>query len=121
MKDFEPFYVQLRGENAHSGRIAARSRHAGCKPATNEVVGHRHDGDRPSRMLRRTDGLVAEGDDEIDILRDKLSSKCFPAFAAALRPNELEAYIASLIPADRLHVAPEGLSEGLKYVLPIGP
>src|SRR5258708_25497513 len=120
MQDFEPFHVQLRGKNAHPSRVTARSRHAGCKPAANNVVGHSYDRDYLSRALRRADIQVAKGDDEIDVLRDKLLSQGCRTLAAALRPSEPDANVASLFPADRFHVAPEGLSEGLSDVLRIG-
>src|SRR5258708_30450165 len=120
MQDFEPFHVQLRGKDAHPSRITARSRHAGCKPAANNVVGHSYDRDCLSRALRRADIQVAKGDDEIDVLRDKLVSQGGRALAAALRPSEPDANVTSLFPTDRFHVAPEGLSEGLSDVLRIG-
>ena len=71
MQDFEPFYVQLRGEDAYPGRIATRSRHAGRKPAADHVVGHTDDGDGLCRTLRSSDRGIAEGDNEIDILCDR--------------------------------------------------
>src|SRR5262249_9144791 len=36
-------------------------------------------------------------------------------------PNKQEADIASLFPANRLHVAPKRFGEGLQHILPIGP
>ena len=120
MQDFEPFHVQLRGKNTHPSRVAARSRQAGRKPTAYHVIGHADDGDRLGRALRRSDGGVAEGDDEINVLRHEFAGQRGRSLAAGLGPNKQEVDIASLFPANRLHVAPKRFSEGLQHILPIG-
>jgi hypothetical protein len=70
--------------DAHPGRIATRSRHAGREPAADHVVGHTDDGDGLCRTLRSSDRGIAEGDNEIDILCDKLAGKRRRAVATAL-------------------------------------
>src|SRR5262245_22490750 len=102
MQDFESFHVELRGEDAHPGGIAARSRQAGREPAADHVIGQTDDRNGPSRALRGLDAGVAESDNEIDVLRDELTGQCRRTLALAPRPNELEADVASLFPADRL-------------------
>src|SRR5262249_19989210 len=121
MQDFESFHVELRGEDAHPGGIAAWPRQAGREPATDHIIGHADDRDGLSRALDGPDARVAEGDNEIYILRDELTGQCRGTLAPALRPNELEADVASLFPADRLHVAAERVGEGLHDILRIEP
>jgi hypothetical protein len=72
-------------------------------------------------MLGGPDRWVAECNDEIDILSDEFAGQRGGALAAALGPNEQEADIASLFPADCPHVTPEWLSKDLKNILRIGP
>jgi hypothetical protein len=74
MQDFEPLHVELGGENTHPGGVAAGSRQARRELAADHVVGHADDRDDLRRALRRSDGGVAEADDEIDILGDQLVS-----------------------------------------------
>src|SRR5262245_10673168 len=121
MQNFKSFNVKLRGENAYPSGIAAGPRQAGHEGAANHVVGHGDDWDRLRRALRGSDGGVAEGDNEIDVLRDKFASQRRRTLAEPFGPNEQEADVASLFPADRLHVAPERLGECFEDVLVIGP
>src|SRR5262245_57616705 len=121
MQNFKSFNVKLRGENAYPSGIAAGPRQAGHEGAADHVVGHGDDWDRLRRALRGSDGGVAEGDNEIDVLRDKFASQRRRALAEPLGPNEQEADVASLFPADRLHVASERLGECFEAVLVIGP
>jgi hypothetical protein len=57
-----------------------------------------NDGNGLGRTLRSSDGGIAEGDNEIDILCDKLAGKGRRAVAATLSPNEQEADGASFFP-----------------------
>jgi hypothetical protein len=113
MQDFEPLYVQLRGKNTHPGRVAPRSCQTGREPAAHHVIGHGDDRDGRSRALRRASGGVAEGDNEIDVLRDKFASQRRRALSEPLGPKEQEADVAPLFPADCFHIASERLGEGL--------
>src|SRR5262245_57296516 len=121
MQNFKSFNVKLRGENADPGGIAAGPRQAGHQAAADHVVGHSDDRDYLRRALHGSDGRVAKGDDEINVLRDKLASQHWRALAKAFSPSKQEADIASLFPTDRLHVAPERFGECLNDVLAIGP
>jgi hypothetical protein len=71
MQDFQPLYIQLRGKNAHSGRIAAGSRQAGREPTADHVIGHADDWNGLGRALRRPDGGVTERNNEIGLLCDE--------------------------------------------------
>src|SRR5262249_12981813 len=87
VQDFEPFHVQLRGKNTYPRRVAARSRQAGRKPTAYHVIGHADDGDGLGRALRRSDGGVAEGDNEINVLRDEFTDQRGRSLAAGLGPQ----------------------------------
>jgi hypothetical protein len=122
MQDFEPFHVQLGGQNAHPGGIAAGMREARGEAAADHVVGHSNDRDDAGRALRRPDTGVSEGDDKIDVLSDELAGKFRRALVAAFGEDEQEADVASVFPADRLHVAPERLGEDfVRNILGIEP
>jgi hypothetical protein len=88
MQDFQSLYVQLRGKNAHSGRIAAGSRQAGRKPTADHVIGHADDRNGLGRALHRSNGGVAERNNEVDLLCDELASELRRTITAALRPDE---------------------------------
>src|SRR5207247_2181202 len=75
------------------------------EPAADHVVAHANDRDCLRRALRCSDSGVAKGDDEIDFLRNKLAGQLGSALIVAAHPSKLKADIASLFPADRLHVA----------------
>src|SRR5262249_10015348 len=121
MQNFKSFNVKLRGENAYPGGIAAGPRQAGHQATADHIVGHSDDRDCLRRVLHSSDGRVAKGDDEVNVVRNELASQRRRALATAFSPSKQEADIASLFPADRLHVAPERLGECLNDVLAIGP
>src|SRR5262249_25294118 len=108
-------------ENTYPGGIAAGPRQAGHQTTADHVVGHSDDRDCLRRALHGSDGGVAKGDDEVNVLRNELASQHLRALATAFSPNQHDANVASLSPADRLHVAPERLGECLNDVLAIGP
>ena len=73
------------------------------------------------RVLHSSDGRVAKGDDEVNVVRNELASQRRRALATAFSPSKQEADIASLFPADRLHISSERLGECFENVLVIGP
>src|SRR5262249_7440384 len=89
--------------------------------AADHVVGHSDDRDCLRRALHGSDGRVAKGDDEVNVLRNELASQHRRALAMSFSPNKQEPDVTFLFPADRLHVAPERLGECLNDVLAIGP
>src|SRR5262249_55401565 len=96
MQNFKSFNVKLRGENAYPGGIAAGPRQAGHQTTADHVVGHSDDRDCLRRALHGSDGRVAKGDDEVNVLRNELASQHLRALATAFSPNKQEADVASL-------------------------
>jgi hypothetical protein len=86
VQEFEPLYVQLRGENAHPGRIAALMSKRRHQSRSQHIVGRRNDGYGRRRLLRGASCWVPGAQDDIDLGLDqldrhfrKLLSAGFPA------------------------------------------
>ena len=114
MKQFQALKIEFRAQNADPGRVAARPRHARCETLADHIIGHPDNWDRFSSMLSGRCCQISERDNDIRLSRNKIARKCRYVFVSAISPYELEADIASILPAQLFHVAPEQFCEDLR-------